>query len=155
MYCKNCGTELKEGQKFCPKCGTPVESSQTSRTTGAGQQQTYQQTQTSQQQNYQQQTYQQTYQQQDTPGKSDAIGSMVLGIIAIVFLFFGWSSVISVIMSIIGLILASNAKKKGYTGGMQTAGFVLCIINLFGGILIFIACVACTGLGIASLSLTY
>ena len=25
MYCKNCGTEQKEGQKFCPKCGTPFE----------------------------------------------------------------------------------------------------------------------------------
>lgn len=23
MYCKNCGTKQKEGQKFCPKCGTP------------------------------------------------------------------------------------------------------------------------------------
>lgn len=23
MYCKKCGTEQKEGQKFCPKCGTP------------------------------------------------------------------------------------------------------------------------------------
>ena len=23
MYCKNCGTEQKEGQKFCPKCGEP------------------------------------------------------------------------------------------------------------------------------------
>ena len=23
MYCKKCGTELKDGQKFCPKCGTP------------------------------------------------------------------------------------------------------------------------------------
>ena len=22
MYCKKCGTELKDGQKFCPKCGT-------------------------------------------------------------------------------------------------------------------------------------
>lgn len=25
MYCKNCGTEQKDGQKFCPKCGTPFE----------------------------------------------------------------------------------------------------------------------------------
>ena len=23
MYCKNCGREQKEGQKFCPNCGTP------------------------------------------------------------------------------------------------------------------------------------
>lgn len=23
MYCKKCGTEQKEGQKFCPNCGTP------------------------------------------------------------------------------------------------------------------------------------
>ena len=23
MYCKKCGTEQKEGHKFCPKCGTP------------------------------------------------------------------------------------------------------------------------------------
>lgn len=23
MHCKKCGTEQKEGQKFCPKCGTP------------------------------------------------------------------------------------------------------------------------------------
>lgn len=24
-YCKNCGTELSEGQEFCPNCGTAVE----------------------------------------------------------------------------------------------------------------------------------
>lgn len=25
MFCENCGNELMEGVKFCPKCGTPVE----------------------------------------------------------------------------------------------------------------------------------
>lgn len=24
MYCKNCGAQLKDGARFCPKCGTPV-----------------------------------------------------------------------------------------------------------------------------------
>ena len=23
MFCKKCGTEQKDGQKFCPKCGEP------------------------------------------------------------------------------------------------------------------------------------
>ncbi|MBO5238693.1 MAG: zinc ribbon domain-containing protein [Lachnospiraceae bacterium] len=30
MYCKNCGTEIKEGGRFCPACGTPVVSSEDS-----------------------------------------------------------------------------------------------------------------------------
>ena len=24
-YCKNCGTKLDDGAKFCPKCGNPIE----------------------------------------------------------------------------------------------------------------------------------
>lgn len=27
MFCKNCGSELKEGARFCGKCGTPIGSS--------------------------------------------------------------------------------------------------------------------------------
>ncbi len=154
MYCKNCGAKLEDGQKFCSKCGTPVDTPQAPGASASGrqnQQQAGQQTQQQQQQQYQ---YQGAY-SQEIPGRSEAIGSMVLGIVAIVFWWFGWSALASIVLAIVGLVLASNAKKKGYTGGIQTAGFVLCIVSLFGGILIFIACVACTGLGIASLSLTY
>lgn len=25
MFCKNCGTQIKENERFCGKCGTPVE----------------------------------------------------------------------------------------------------------------------------------
>ena len=25
MFCKNCGTEIKEGVKFCPRCGKAVD----------------------------------------------------------------------------------------------------------------------------------
>jgi uncharacterized membrane protein YvbJ len=27
-YCSNCGTELQEGQRFCPGCGTAAETPQ-------------------------------------------------------------------------------------------------------------------------------
>lgn len=80
------------------------------------------------------------------PGKGAAIASLVLGIVAIVLWWFGYSSIISLIASIVGLVLASSAKKAGYTGGIRTAGFVLSLIGLIGGAVIFLACVACAGL---------
>lgn len=80
------------------------------------------------------------------PGKGAATASMVLGIIGVVCWFFGYSSIISVICGIIGLILSISSKKAGFEGGVRTAGLVLSIISLVGGALVFIACVACTGL---------
>lgn len=85
------------------------------------------------------------YNNGDVPGKGAATASMVLGIIAVVLWFFGYSSIISVILGIIGLILAGNAKKAGYNGGIRTAGFVLSLIGLIGGALFFVACIACVG----------
>ena len=77
------------------------------------------------------------------PGKGAAIASLVLGIIAVVFWFFGWGSLVSIICGIVGIILASNAKKAGFDGGMRVAGLVLSIIGLVGGAIVFVACVAC------------
>lgn len=79
------------------------------------------------------------------PGKGKATASMVLGIIAVVLWFFGYSAIISVILGIIGLILAGGAKKEGFEGGVRTAGFVLSLIGLIGGAIAFVACVACVG----------
>ena len=59
------------------------------------------------------------------PGKGAATASMVLGIIGVVCWFFGVSSIVSVVVGIIGLILASNSKKAGFVSGVRTAGFVL------------------------------
>ena len=36
MFCRNCGTQLKEGAKFCPKCGTPVSSTAGNGFNGSG-----------------------------------------------------------------------------------------------------------------------
>lgn len=81
----------------------------------------------------------------NVPGKGAATASLVLGIVGVVFWWFGWSALISVITGIIGLILAAKAKKAGFVGGMRTAGFVLSLISLIGGAVIFVACVACAG----------
>ena len=79
------------------------------------------------------------------PGKGAATASLVLGIISVVLWFFGYSALVSVILGIVGLILAGNAKKAGFTGGIRTAGFVLSLIGLIGGAIFFVACVACVG----------
>ena len=78
-------------------------------------------------------------------GKGSATASMVLGIIAVALWFFGYTSIISVVLGIIGLILAGKSKKAGFTGGARTAGFVLSLIGLIGGGIAFVACVACAG----------
>ena len=83
---------------------------------------------------------------QVVPGKGAAVASMVLGIIAVVLWFFGYSAIVSVILGIVGLVLAGNSKKAGFTGGIRTAGFVLSLIGLIGGAIFFVACVACVGL---------
>ena len=70
---------------------------------------------------------------------------MVLGIIAVVLWFFGYSAIVSVVLGVIGLVLAGSAKKAGFEGGIRTAGFVLSLIGLIGGAVCFIACVACVG----------
>lgn len=79
------------------------------------------------------------------PGKGEATTSMVLGIISVVLWFFGWSAIASVVLGIIGLVLASSSKKKGFVGGIRTAGFVLSLIGLIGGGIFFVSCVACYG----------
>lgn len=81
----------------------------------------------------------------DVPGKSAATASLVLGIVAVVCWFFGYSSLISVVCGGIGLCCAASSKKEGYEGGARTAGFILSLIGLIGGALIFVACVACVG----------
>ena len=79
------------------------------------------------------------------PGKGAATASLVLGIISVVLWFFGYSALVSVILGIVGQILAGNAKKAGFNGGIRTAGFVLSLIGLIGGAIFFVACVACVG----------
>ena len=79
------------------------------------------------------------------PESGKATASMVLGIISIVCWFFGWSTIASLILSIVGLVLASQAKAAGNDTGTRKAGFVLNLIGLIGGAVFLVACVACAG----------
>ncbi len=79
------------------------------------------------------------------PGKNEAVASLVLGIISVGCWFFGYSSILSVVLGIIGMALASSSKKYGYQDSIRTAGFVLSLIGVIGGAFAFLACIACVG----------
>ena len=89
----------------------------------------------------------------EIPGKNKAIASLVLGIISVVLWFFGYSSILSVVLGIIGVAMASKSKEEGYDENIRTAGFILSVIGIIGGAIFFVACVACVGMaGIAGLA---
>ena len=78
-------------------------------------------------------------------GQGAAVGSLVCGILAAVLGIFLFGGVVSLILAAVGLVLASKAKKEGFSGGLRTAGFVLSVIGLVVGAVGLIACVACSG----------
>ena len=79
------------------------------------------------------------------PGEGSATGSFVCGLIGVICWFFGYTLILSVILGIVGLILASKSKQEGFDGGMRTAGFVLSLIGVIVGAIVFIACVVIIG----------
>lgn len=80
--------------------------------------------------------------------KGFAIAAMVLGIISCVFAWFGLASgIVSLVLAIVGLILAIMARKSyaelGQKNGMATAGLVLSIIGIVLSVIGIIACGVC------------
>jgi hypothetical protein len=86
--------------------------------------------------------------EQQSNGK--AIASLILGIISVVCIFFGYGALLGIILAVIGLVLGISAKKTA-PSGMATAGIVLSIIGLAACAIAFLACIACVG-ALASLS---
>lgn len=158
MYCPKCGQQNKDGARFCAFCGEPLGGNSTAQNSGQGS-------------GYSNNSPYDSYGQGNgyntsgydyngggyggyngqipangqQPGSGKATASLVLGIIGIVFWFFGWGVIISLIFGIIGIILSASAKKDGNTSGINTAGFVLSLISLIVGAIVFLACVACVG----------
>ena len=74
----------------------------------------------------------QPYQQEEpvanpNAGKGLAVASLVMGILALVNMF--WM-IPGILFGILGIIFAAVAKKQGNTSGMGTAGLVMSIIGL-------------------------
>lgn len=81
----------------------------------------------------------------ENKNEGKAIASLVLGIISLVFIFFGTFAFIGMILAIIGLILGISAKKENPEDGKAKAGVVLCIIGLALCTVSLIACALCIG----------
>lgn len=79
------------------------------------------------------------------------VAALVLGIIGLVCNAFGAETVAGPICSVLAIIFGViGMKKNSDKKGMAKAGLILGIIGLVLGILIFIACVACIGVGVAT-----
>lgn len=159
--CSQCGNQNEDNLNFCTECGASLIEAQAQPEVQVQPevQPQYQQTQ-NQQTGYQQNSYQQTGYQQPlnpTPGaKNKAVAALVLGIVGIVTYWIMWFNIISLVISIVGIVLAVKARNEipdGYAGkGMATAGLVLSIIGtvLSGiGFLTCTLCVTCAACGSA------
>lgn len=74
-----------------------------------------------------------------------AIASLVLGLLAVACVFFGYGALLGIVLGIVGLVLGIQAKKE-QPCGMATAGFVLSLIAIIVCAIGFISCVACAGM---------
>jgi len=70
------------------------------------------------------------------PGRGLAIAALVLGILSVMNSWWGGG----IVVGIIGLVLAIVARRKGFSGGIGTAGLVLSIIGVVANGLVLIIC---------------
>lgn len=127
VFCKHCGFNIPEGDKFCPQCGTRVGE------TGAQPVPPVQPVQPVQPQV----VYVVQEEKKQHPRKGRAVCSLVFGILSFIFCIpFGLP------FSIVGLATGNSALKAGKIGSAK-AGKVLSIIALILSIIIVVLSVLC------------
>lgn len=134
-FCKHCGAQIEDTTAFCPNCGTNVSDDAVSSNTSDPQYSAYQQTpptQSTQPVQYQQ------YQEYQNPGvypEGKLNGLAIAGFIVSIASFFicGISSIVGLILSIVGLVQIKNSIKAGVPqrgNGFAIAGLVCGIIGV-------------------------
>ncbi len=78
--------------------------------------------------------------------------SLIFGILSIILAWFGYSTFLGLILAIVGIILAANARKS-QPSGIATAGLVLCIIGIILCGITALSCVLCTACGAAAFNM--
>ena len=82
--------------------------------------------------------------------KGKISASLVLGIVSVVLVWFGYTSIVALACAIVGLVLSVQIRKAYEAAGekcdnMTTAGFILSIIGLAISAIYFIIFISCAG----------
>ena len=75
------------------------------------------------------------------PGENTAVAGWIMGIAAVVFWFFGYSAVSSVVLLTPGVARTHKAKQESYTRDKRPIPFVLSLVGLIGGLVVLIVTV--------------
>lgn len=133
MYCSSCGSLIKDGQSFCPTCGTPV-------TQAVQPVQSVPPVQTAPlpaaQPVYYRPVPQMPAAVPDAPVKKSkgfAIAGFILGISAVAFCFIIFVNLVSIFEGLAGAILSilGLVKKNGKLKAMAVIGLILSVFALF------------------------
>ncbi|MCL1852414.1 MAG: zinc ribbon domain-containing protein [Peptococcaceae bacterium] len=118
MYCQRCGTEAKDSDTFCGKCGLDLQvthnTNSDSHSTALSQSQAGFQDLPNQYQN-------QNQNQKKNPGEGVATASGILGVIGLVLCF-------NILFGILAIVLGRTAISVGYVGKEAKHGVILGII---------------------------
>ncbi len=79
--------------------------------------------------------------------KNLGIASLVLGIASLFCIFFGYTTILGVILAIIGIVLGVNARKNlsKEDGMLAYAGLICSIVALVIDGVVLVACIICVG----------
>ena len=150
MFCRNCGSENDDTNKFCRNCGQALgtEHAQQEETIGSAQSTTQSEPEPTPVQYSSYQTFQ-TESPIDTSKPSGmSIAALVLGIVSIVCCCL---HIISIACGIVAIVLAKKEDQRGMGNGFTKAGFICGLIGaILGGIYLIYWIIAVVMRGVAA-----